>query len=444
MSELKEVKVGFNPVFKKANATKKRYRALKGSAGSGKSVNIAQDYILKLGDPKYKGANLLVVRKSESTHKYSTYSELTGAINRIYGEYAEDYWTMKLSPLEITSKVTGNSIIFRGVNDAKQREKLKSINFPHGKLTWIWCEEATELMESDVDILDDRLRGILDNINLYYQITFTFNPVSASHWIKRKYFDFVSDDIFTCQSTYLQNRFIDEAYHRRMMMRKQQDPEGYKVYGLGEWGETSGIILHNYIVEEFDTDFSNFDEMRLSQDFGFNHADCILKGGFKDGELYICREIYVHELDTSEIIQIADKGRWEKFLTMYCDSAEPDRIKMWRKRGYKVIGVKKGPNSVKAQIDFLKQLRIHIHPSCVNFISEIQQWRWKKDEKTGLYLDEPVEFMDDAMAALRYMINDKLKKDENGKYDSSVYEKGRGIKENDTNDPYGRRNGGVF
>ena len=117
---------------------------------------------------------------------------------------------------------------------------------------------------------------------------------------------------------------------------------------------------------------------------------------------------------------------------------------MWRKRGYKVIGVKKGPNSVKAQIDFLKQLRIHIHPSCVNFISEIQQWRWKKDEKTGLYLDEPVEFMDDAMAALRYMINDKLKKDENGKYDSSVYEKGRGIKENDTNDPYGRRNGGVF
>ncbi|WP_447515067.1 phage terminase large subunit, partial [Clostridioides difficile] len=101
--------------------------------------------------------------------------------------------------------VTGNSIIFRGVNDAKQREKLKSINFSKGKLTWVWCEEATELMESDIDILDDRLRGILTNPNLYYQMTFTFNPVSAIHWIKRKYFDYKNDDIFTHHSTYLQN-----------------------------------------------------------------------------------------------------------------------------------------------------------------------------------------------------------------------------------------------
>ncbi|OFA27031.1 hypothetical protein BW28_00890 [Clostridioides difficile] len=40
------VRVNFNPDFKEANFTKKRYRAMKGSAGSGKSVNVAQDYIL--------------------------------------------------------------------------------------------------------------------------------------------------------------------------------------------------------------------------------------------------------------------------------------------------------------------------------------------------------------------------------------------------------------
>lgn len=403
------VKAEFNPIFKEANMTRKRYRAMKGSAGSGKSVNVAQDFVIKLGDIRYKGANLLVVRKSESTHKYSTYAELTGAINRIYGTYADKYWTMKLNPLEIINKVTGSSIIFRGVNDAKQREKLKSINFSKGKLTWIWCEEATELMESDVDILDDRLRGLLDNTNLYYQMTFTFNPVSSTHWIKRKYFDFESEDIFNHHSTYLTNRFIDEAYHRRMLMRKEQDPEGYKVYGLGDWGETGGAILKNYVIHEFPTEFECFDNMRISQDFGFNHANVILRVGFKDGELYICNEIYVHEKDTSEIIDIANRNNLEKSLFMYCDSAEPDRIKMWKKAGYKAKGVKKGPGSVKAQIDYLKQIRIHIHPSCVNTIKEIQQWKWKKDEKTGLYLDEPVEFMDDAMAALRYSINDKLR-----------------------------------
>ena len=403
------VRINFNPAFKGANFTKKRYRAMKGSAGSGKSVNVAQDYILKLGDKKYQGANLLVVRKSEATHKYSTYAELTGAINRIYGKQADKYWKTTLNPLEIKSKVTGNSIIFRGVNDAKQREKLKSINFSKGKLTWVWCEEATELMESDIDILDDRLRGILTNPNLYYQMTFTFNPVSATHWIKRKYFDYKNDDIFTHHSTYLQNRFIDEAYYRRMQMRKEQDPEGYKVYGLGEWGETGGAILKNYVIHEFPTESEYFDNMRLSQDFGFNHANVVLRIGFKDGELYICNEIYAHEMDTSEIIKIANSIGLEKTLFMYCDSAEPDRIKMWKSAGYKAKGVKKGPGSVKAQIDYLKQLRIHVHPSCINTIKEMQQWKWKQDERTGLYLDEPIEFMDDAMAALRYSVDNKLK-----------------------------------
>lgn len=57
------VKVQFNRNFQTYNTTRKRYRLAKGSAGSGKSVNTAQDFIIKLGDPKYKGANLLCVRK---------------------------------------------------------------------------------------------------------------------------------------------------------------------------------------------------------------------------------------------------------------------------------------------------------------------------------------------------------------------------------------------
>ena len=64
---------------------------------------------------------------------------------------------------------------------------------------------------------------------------------------------------------------------------------------------------------------------------------------------------------------------------------------------------------VHAQIDYLKQHRIHIYPSCVNTIKEIQQWKWKKDEKTNTYLEEPVPFFDDAMAMLRYSIEEERK-----------------------------------
>ena len=54
--------VGFNAVFQGVNTTKRRYRVLFGSAGSGKSVNIAQDFVIKLADPMNEGMNLLVVR----------------------------------------------------------------------------------------------------------------------------------------------------------------------------------------------------------------------------------------------------------------------------------------------------------------------------------------------------------------------------------------------
>lgn len=401
-----KVKVEFNSIFRPVNSCRKRYRVLKGSAGSGKSVNIAQDYIVKLMDTRYKGSNLLVVRKIEGSNKDSTYAELYGAICRICGEKTALIWDVTANPLTMRCRITGGRIIFRGMNDVRQREKVKSISFPNGKLTWIWIEEATELEEADVDILDDRLRGVLGNPNLYYQITFTFNPVSAAHWIKRKYFDIESPDIFTHHSTYRDNRFVDEAYYRRMELRKLQDPEGYKVYGLGEWGETGGLILHNYRVEDFCLDDERFDGRVYGQDFGYNHANAILDVRFRDGELYICDEIYEFEHDTTELIRIAERKRIDKHVRMWCDSAEPDRIKMWRKAGYRAQGVRKEQNSVRAQIDYLKGVKIHIHPQCRNTIKEIQSWKWKKDQQTGLYLDEPIEFMDDAMAALRYSIED--------------------------------------
>ena len=396
-----EINLTLNDCFSEVDESPKRYIVMKGSAGSGKSFDTAANYILRLMNDK--GRNLVCVRKSDITNRDSTFAELTGAIYKMFGDKAERFWKINYTPLQLTCRANGNKIIFRGMNDEKQREKLKSITFQKGKLTDVWCEEATELTQADFEIIDDRLRGELPP-GQFYQIRLTFNPVNKSHWIKKQFFDYTDEDTLTHHSTYLMNRFIDDAYKRRMERRKQVDPDGYRIYGLGEWGEIGGLILSNYIIEDFDTSPGCFDYMVNAQDFGFNHANCIGEVGFKDGELYLCKELYEFERDTAELIQLAAAKGFNKQLTMWCDSAEPDRIKMWRKAGYKAQPVKKEPNSVKAQIDHLQQHRIHIHPSCVNTIKEIQQWKWRKDEKTGEYLDEPVPFQDDAMAMLRYSI----------------------------------------
>lgn len=406
------VKVQMNRHFKEVNQSRKRYIVEKGSAGSGKSVDAAQNYILRLmQDP---GRNLLCVRKSDITNRDSTYAELTGALYRMFGDKVGHYWDIKLSPLSLEFKKFHNQIIFRGVNDDKQREKLKSITFKRGKLTDVWIEEATEITQSDFEIIDDRLRGQLPS-EQFYQIRMTFNPVSKNHWIKKVFFDTSDPNVLTHHSTYLQNRFIDDAYRQRMERRKKVDPEGYQIYGLGEWGEIGGLILHNWRIEEVSQNLSDYDDIAIGQDFGFNHANAILLLGIKDDNIYILQEIYVFEKETSEIIPLAIKCGFPTNRTMWCDSAEPDRIKMWKTAGFRAEAVEKERTTEKkyqaAQIDWLKGVvdknkvikrMIYVHPCCVNTIGELQQWKWKKDERTGEYLDEPVPFQDDAMAALRY------------------------------------------
>lgn len=396
-----DIKIQANPGFRVVNQSRKRYIVEKGSAGSGKSVDAAQEYILRM--MRDKGRNLVAMRKSDITNRDSTFAELTGAIYRMFGDKAGLYWAINMSPLKLTCKANGNQIIFRGMNDDKQREKLKSITFQRGKLTDVWLEEATEFTQADFEIIDDRLRGELPP-GQFYQIRMTFNPVNKNHWIKKVFFDIPDPNVLTHHSTYLGNRFIDDAYKARMERRKLVDPEGYQIYGLGEWGEIGGLILHNWEIKEVSQNLNDYDDIAIGQDFGFNHANAILLLGIKDDDISILKEIYVFEKDTSEIIQLARDIDVPTKKQMWCDSAEPDRIKMWQKAGFRARGVDKGGSSgsVKAQIDYLKQRRIFVHPHCVNTIKELQQWKWKKDEKSGEYLDEPVPFQDDAMAALRY------------------------------------------
>lgn len=406
------INVQMNPCFREVDRSEKRYIVMKGSAGSGKSVDTAQHYILRLMQDR--GRNLVAMRKSDISNRDSTFAELTGALYRMFGDKYDRYWRVNKSPMSLTFIPNGNQIIFRGMNDDRQREKLKSITFPKGKLTDVWLEEATEFTQADLEIIDDRLRGELPE-GQFYQIRMTFNPVNKNHWIKKVFFDIPDPNVLTHHSTYLTNRFIDDAYRQRMERRKIVDPEGYQIYGLGEWGEIGGLILHNWEVKEISQNPSDYDDFAIGQDFGFNHANAILPCGIKDDDIYITNEIYVFEKDTSEIIELANAMGIPRNKQMWCDSAEPDRIKMWQKAGYtRAKGVDKGGSggSVKAQIDWLKQRRIYVHPSCVNTIKELQQWKWKKDDRTGEYLDEPVAFQDDAMAALRYVIEGwrKMKK----------------------------------
>jgi len=170
--------------------------------------------------------NLLVVRNTGKTNRDSTFALFKQIINKWN---LSKYFKINESDLRIRSLLNTNEIIFAGLDDV---EKLKSITFSNGELTDIWIEEASEILESDFNQLDLRMRGKGRN----KQIVISFNPIDINHWLKKRFFDCNSDDIEINHSTYLSNSHIDDAYKGLLESYKDTDEYYYSVYCLGKWG----------------------------------------------------------------------------------------------------------------------------------------------------------------------------------------------------------------
>lgn len=296
----RQIRVQANAVFRPVHRSKVRYVVLRGGAGAGKSVDTAQMYIVRLMTEP--GRNLLCVRKTEESNRSSTYAELCAAIMRLG---VGDLWDITAAPMSLRCTLSGAQVIFRGTLDDRQRERLKSITFAQGKLTDVWIEEATELTQADFEIIDDRLRGVLPD-GLFYQIKLTFNPVSAGHWLKKRFFDHREADVLTNVSTYLDNRFIDSQFHARMQARARYDPDGYRVYGLGEWGVEGGQYfcewrehIHTCSAFPIPTEWRRY----VSLDYGLDMLAAYFIAVDPQGHAWVYKEIYESGLIVSDAAQ---------------------------------------------------------------------------------------------------------------------------------------------
>jgi phage terminase large subunit len=63
---------------------------------------------------------------------------------------------------------------------------------------------------------------------------------------------------------------------------------------------------------------------------------------------------------------------------------------------------RKGKDSVNNGIDYFQDFQIIVHPRCVNFITEIGNYSWDKDTKTGKTLNKPIDDFNHLMDAMRY------------------------------------------
>ncbi len=381
---------------------KGRFRICKGSRASKKSKTTALNFIVRI--IKYKDANLLVVRKTYATLKDSCFTELMWAIETLG---VSKYFDIKLSPLEITYLPTNQKIYFRGLDDPL---KITSITVLKGVLCWLWVEEAYEIdKEEDFEILQESIRGVVPN-GLFKQITLTFNPWNEKHWIKKRFFDCEKDeDILAITTNYLINEWLDDADMKMFEDMKKNNPRRYQVAGLGEWGVSDGLVYENFYEMEFNIEDISIKEDVVSifgLDFGYTNDPTALFCGLVDTklkEIYVFDELYKKALTNFKIYEEILKLGYNKEVIV-ADSAEPKSIEELRELGLERIRpAKKGKDSLNNGIQFIQDFKIIIHPRCKNFLNEICNYTWCKDNR-GRPINTPIDDFNHLLDAMRYAI----------------------------------------
>lgn len=396
---------------------KGRYRVVKGSRASKKSKTAALNLVIRMME--HPGANLLVVRKTYRTLKDSCFTELKWAIKRLG---VEAWWNCKESPLEMTYLPTGQKIYFRGLDDPL---KVTSITVDVGALCWLWIEEAYEIMnEADFDMLDESIRGEVP-ADLFKQVTLTFNPWNERHWIKHRFFDDIvgvdlegqpmyrerqnplSEDgaILALTTNYTCNEWLDAADMAVFERMKQSNPRRYQVAGLGNWGIVDGLIYENFREEAFTLEQMKSNTTVCGLDFGYTNDPTAFFIGFLDlsgKRLYVWDELYEKGLSNRRIYEkLCGMGYGKERIT--ADSAEPKSIDELRIMGLRVSGAKKGRDSITNGIQWIQDLEIIVHPRCVNFLTEINNYTWSED-RFGKKLNVPIDDFNHLMDAMRYAL----------------------------------------
>ncbi len=415
--------------YKRFMDSTKRYLVLKGSRASKKSKNTALRWILKLYE--FEQANLLVVRKYSTLLKDSSRADLIWAIRRL-GVEAD--WHIPKSALTLTRKSTGQVILFRGLAEP---DSIASITVSHGVLNFAWIEEAYQIeREEDFNMLDEAIRGQLPE-GYFKQIVLTFNPWHESSWLRTRFFnqqpgEVLDDDIRYIPDTqkssefvlaltrnYDCNEWLDEADLANFERMRVEQPERYRVAGLGEWGVTGSRIYENYRVEDFNWRALFYEkdyytgkpvyEHRIGLDFGFSAHTAGLRilVNREARRMYVAEELYEQRLSNDEIVYHFRRLDWHR-EPVHADSEDPRTIRELKKLGIpRIFGVKKERGSVMAGIREIRDYEIIIHPSCVNFEIEISHYSFKKNA-LGKELPQPEAGWDHLMDAMRYaMIDDQ-------------------------------------
>ncbi|HBH8926912.1 TPA: PBSX family phage terminase large subunit [Staphylococcus aureus] len=377
-----------------------------GGGSSGKSHGVIQKVVLKaLKDWKYP-RRILWLRKVQSTIKDSLFEDVKDCLIN-FGIWEMCLWNKTDNKVELPN---GAVFLFKGLDNP---EKIKSIK----GISDIVMEEASEFTLNDYTQLTLRLR---ERKHVNKQIFLMFNPVSKLNWVYKYFFEHGEpmENVMIRQSSYRDNKFLDEMTRQNLELLANRNPAYYKIYALGEFATLDKLVFPKY-----EKRLINKDELRhlpsyFGLDFGYvNDPSAFIhsKIDVKKKKIYIIEEYVKQGMLNDEIANVIKQLGYAK-EEITADSAEQKSIAEISNHDIaRIRPAMKGKDSIISGIQYLNQFDIVIDERCFKTIEELDNYTWKKDKNTGEYYNEPVDTYNHCIDALRYsvemlMINNKKQK----------------------------------
>ena len=368
-----------------------------GGASSGKSHGVIQKVVYKACKDWKHPRKVLFLRKVGSTVYDSIFEDVKQCL---------DYFQI-LDKCKVNNSAyrielpNGAQFIFKGLDNP---EKIKSIK----GVSDVVMEEASEFTLDDYTQLTLRLR---DKKHKMKQIYLMFNPVSKVNWVFNAFFVKRPKNTVIYQTTYKDNRFLDDVTMENIEELANRNEAYYKIYALGEFATLDKLIFPKYEKRLLNKDKLAHLPSYFGLDYGFiNDPSAFLhvKIDDKARKLYIVEE-YVRKNLTNDKISEAIQSLGYAKEEIRADSAEKKSNQELRNRGIsRVIDALKGPGSVMQGIQYILQYDIVVDERCVKTIEELENYTWKKDKKTNEYINEPVDSYNHCLDAIRYAIQDRI------------------------------------
>jgi phage terminase large subunit len=395
-------------IYESIDDYSKRIEVYYGGAGSGKSYGATQKVLLKA--LKYQ-RKVLVIRKIQRTIKDSIWALL---ISHLHASGYYDACRVNRSDFVIELP-NGSIFLFKGLDDP---EKIKSID----GITDIVIEEATELTEDDFTQLNLRLRALVDDLQIYLM----FNPISKKNWVYDYFFvRQLPLNVKVVKTTYQDNKFLSDEYRAELERLKDRNPAYYRIYCLGEFATLDKLVFPVYttkIVSEAEIDGL---KRWIGLDFGYINDPSAIVWGFIDTvkkRIYVTGEYVKRGMKNNDIAEtMIDLGLSKD--KSYGDCAERKSIDEIRDKGVNIEPTEKGKDSIIHGIQWIQQYELIVDERCFKVVEELENYTWKKDKKTGEYINDPVDTFNHTIDAIRYGLNKYIK----GVKTPTVIKKPRGL-----------------